>query len=264
MTSRIDSREFYNTVARYYDAENEDFSEDLALYASLADETSDLDGAILDVGCGTGRVVFHLAMQGHQVAGLDFSEAMLDRAHRKLKGRVDLQEQITLYQGSALTFDLPGKYRLILIPYNTLTHFGTSQDQRAVLGRLAKILHDDGLLVIDLPNAGDTFSTLDDDAVTLERSFVEPESGNLVMQQSVSSINRVEQLQQITWIYDEISSDSIVRRTVAPLTVRYIFPVEMDLLLEVNGLRRVERYGDYDSSPFEDGCPRMIIVAAKA
>src|SRR5262249_33428356 len=202
---------------------------------------------------GTGRVILHLAMQGYQVAGLDFSVAMLERARRKLKGRVDLQDQITLHQGSALTYDLPGSYRLILIPYNTLTHFGTPGDQRAVLGRLAKILDDDGLLVIDLPNAGDTFATLDDGAVTFERSFVEPESGNLVMQQSVSSINRVEQLQNITWIYDEIGSDNMVRRTVAPLTVRYIFPVEMDLLLEVNGLRRVERYGDYDSSPFEDG-----------
>jgi len=83
------------------------------------------------------------------------------------------------------------------------------------------------------------------------------------MQQSVSELDRTEQLQYITWIYDEIGADGLVRRTLAPLTLRYIFPAEMDLLLEACGLRRIERFGGYDQSPFEDGCERMIVIAGR-
>ena len=73
---------FYSTVARFYDAENRDKTDDLDLFSRLADERS---GPILDVGCGTGRVLTHLARQGHQVHGIDNDRAMLDRLELNLE-----------------------------------------------------------------------------------------------------------------------------------------------------------------------------------
>jgi SAM-dependent methyltransferase len=254
------SRDFYNTIARYYDAENEAMTDDLALYNELADESN---GPILDVGCGTGRVSLHLAAGGHRVVGIDASVAMLERGRRKLKNRIDLADLVTFYEGNALDFQFPEKFRLVVIPYNTLMHFCTADDQMALIRHMGQLLDDDGLIVIDLPNAGEVFATLDDGSVTLERSFTEPESGNLVMQQSVSRINRTDQLQFITWIYDEIATDGVVRRTVAPLTLRYVFPTELDLLLRINGLECWQRFGDYDQEPFAEGCERLIMLARK-
>jgi ubiquinone/menaquinone biosynthesis C-methylase UbiE len=261
MTDLHTSRDFYDTIARYYDAENEDMTADLGLYSALAEQTGD---PILDIGCGTGRVTLHLATEGYRVAGLDTSQAMLERGRRKLKNRIDLHDLVTFYEGDALNYPLPEQYALILIPYNGLMHFRTPADQQAVLRHLSNFLRDEGQLIIDLPNAGEAFATLDDGAVTLERSFVEPESGHLVMQQSVSTLNRTEQLQYITWIYDEIGANNAVQRTVAPLTLRYVFPTELDWLLQVCGLRRTERFGDYAQGPFEEGCPRLIVLAEKA
>jgi SAM-dependent methyltransferase len=255
------SSTFYNTVARYYDAENEFKTDDLALYSALAEAQGE---PILVVGCGTGRVMLHLAAEGRRVAGLDISQAMLERGRRKLQGRADLRDRAVFYEGSALDYILPERYRLILIPYNTFMHFRSTADQLGVLRHLARFLDDDGLMVFDLPNAGETFATADDSRLMLERSFVEPESGNLVMQQSVSELDRAAQMQYITWIYDEIgAADGLVRRTVAPLALRYVFPAELDLLLQAAGLGRTERYGDYDQSPFENGCPHMIVLARK-
>ena|SRR5579859_5904021 len=261
MTESAASRDFYNTIARYYDAENEAVTEDLDLYVELAESTV---GPILDVGCGTGRVMLHLAMAGHRVSGIDLSTAMLERGRRKLNNRVDLAEQVTFYEGNALDYAFAEKFALTVIPYNGLMHFRSVEDIRTLLRHLADCAEDHGELVIDLPNAGESFATLDDDAVTLERSFIEPESGNLVMQQSVSRLDRTGQMQYITWIYDEIGTDGILRRTVAPLTLRYIFPTELDLLLQISGWQTIERYGDYDRSPFEEGCPRLIVLAQKA
>lgn len=255
------SAAFYNTIARYYDAENEHMTADLEFYTDLADE---FGGPILDIGCGTGRVMLHLASLGHRTAGLDIARAMLERGQRKLRGRADLRDLAAFYEGSATDYPLPESYPLILIPYNGLMHFRSTAAQVAALRHLGRFLARDGLLVIDLPNAGEHFAAQDDSALTLERTFIEPESGNLVMQQSVSRIDRAEQTQYITWIYDEIGQDGTLRRTVAPLTLRYIFPAELDLLLQVSGLRRVDRYGDYDQSEFADGCERLIVTARMA
>jgi SAM-dependent methyltransferase len=254
------SRDFYNTIARYYDAENENMTGDLELYSALAEESG---GPILDVGCGTGRIMLHLAGEGHQVFGVDTSVAMLERGRQKAKRRVDLTDLCTFYEGNGLDFAYPEKYAMIIVPYNGLMHFRTHADQRRLIGHLAKSLTDDGILVIDIPNAGEAFATIDDGAVTLERSFTEPETGHVVMQQSVSEFNRTDQLQFITWIYDEIGENNVLQRTVSPLTLRYVFPTELDLLLELNSLKCIERFGGYDQSPFEEGCDRLIAVAAR-
>jgi SAM-dependent methyltransferase len=256
----IASRGFYDTIARYYDAENENMTYDLELYSGLAEQTR---GTILDIGCGTGRITLHLAGQGHKVSGIDVSTAMLARAQRKVKNRIDLTDHVQLFEGDATTYKFPEKYGLIIVPYNTLMHFHTPEDQLALLHHLPSAMADDGLLVIDLPNAGETFGSMDDNAVRLERSFIEPETGNMVMQQSVSTLNRTDQLQHITWIYDEIDANNVVHRTVGPLTLRYIFPNELDLMFRLCGLERVETYGDYDEQPFEEGCERLIVVARK-
>jgi len=254
------SLDFYNTIARYYDAENESMIDDLELYDALAEKVGD---PILDIGCGTGRVMLNLASGGYRVVGLDTSREMLARGERKLKHRTDLHDLVTFIEGDALTYDLKQTFKLILLPYNALMHFTDLTVQQKLIRHLARYLDEDGLMVFDLPNAGESFSTVDDGAVTLERHFIEPESGNLVMQQSVSEIDRTTQLQHITWIYDEIGANRVVQRILAPLTLRYTFPGELDLLLESAGLHRVDSYGDYDLSPFEDGCSRMIVLAQK-
>jgi SAM-dependent methyltransferase len=252
---------FYDTIARFYDAENAEMVDDLELYSLLAEDSG---GPVLDVGCGTGRVILHLAQEGLRVVGVDRSEAMLARGRRKLEVMPDLTPLVSFVQGDALDADLSCCFKLILVSYNGLMHFSEQADQLKALRHFRTLLDDDGLLVLDLPNAGEAFGTQDDGAIVLERTFTEPESGHLVMQQSVSTLDRVAQQLSITWIYDEIDGEGRVQRTLAPLLLRYIFSGEMDLLLAASGFRRVQTYGDYMGESFADGSPRMIVVARPA
>ena len=249
---------FYATIARYYDAEHYDKSEDLPLYEDLAE---DYGSPILVVGGGTGRVMLHLAQLGHTVHGIEIESAMIERAQRKLAGAPALRERVTFHVGDALHLSLELQARLTIIPYNTLMHFHEQADQLALLRRARAWTAAGGVLAVDLPNAGEAFAAMDTGAVTLERTFLEPESGHLVMQHSVSELDRVEQLMHVTWIYDEVTADGTVRRTVAPVVNRYFFFPEMQLLLTACGFEDVEVYGDLDLSPFVDGCPRMVVLA---
>jgi SAM-dependent methyltransferase len=249
---------FYATIARYYDAEHTDKIDDLPLYDELAAEYGE---PILEIGCGTGRVMFHLAQTGYTVHGIDNEVTMLERARQRLNTLPHLKDLLTLHQGDVFTYSLEQRFKLTLLSYNALMHFHEQDAQLALLKRLREWTEDDGLLVIDLPNAGETFASQDSDTITLERTFIEPENGHLVMQQAVSYLDRVEQLMRVTWIYDEVTGDGILKRTVAPVVFRYFFYPEVRLLLRQAGFEVEAVYGDTERGTFEDGCERMIVLA---
>jgi SAM-dependent methyltransferase len=249
---------FYATIARYYDAEHHDKEEDLPFYSDLAEDYGD---PILVIGGGTGRVMLHLAEQSYTVHGIESERAMLERAQRKLDTKAHLKSNVTFHAGSALDIKLNVAAKTTIIPYNTLMHFHTQDEQIALLRRARQWTQPGGVLAIDLPNAADAFGSMDSSAVTLERTFLEPDSGHMVMQHSVSELDRTEQLMYVTWIYDEIGEDGTVHRTVAPVVNRYFFFSELKLLLATCGFNDVLIYGDFDYTPFVDGCPRMIVLA---
>jgi SAM-dependent methyltransferase len=249
---------FYEIVARYYDAETSAKTDDLIMYSELAEQYG---APILDVGCGTGRVLLHLAQEGYQVHGVDDSKQMLVRLQNKLNAMPHLAENITYDQADILTYRAPQPFSMILLTYNALMHFHTQEVQIQLLQTLRTMLADDGLLVIDLPNAGETFATQDTDSLILDRTFIEPESGHMVMLQSVSYLDRTTQLLRAQWIYDELQPDGTVKRLFVPHVLRYYFYPEMQLLLEKAGFAVEVVYGDTEQGDFEDGCERMVIYA---
>ena len=249
---------FYSTVARYYDAENSETSDDLAMYSQLAAQAS---GGILDVGCGTGRVLLHLAGAGHRVHGIENDRAMLSRLESKLDAQPKLRQLIAADFGDARTHDWNRDFALILLSYNALMHFHELDDQLDLLRNLRACLAADGKLVIDLPNAAPAFAAEDSDALTFERSFLEPESGHLVMLQSVSWLDRARQILSVEWIYDEIDGDGRVRRLIAPHRLRYFFLAELRLLLERCAFRLESVLGDTQGGPYDAESERMIVHA---
>ncbi|MDX2139361.1 MAG: class I SAM-dependent methyltransferase [Chloroflexota bacterium] len=250
---------FYSIIAQYYDSEHHDKDEDLDLYGELVAEHG---APALIIGAGTGRIMIDLAARGHAVTGIEVDEAMLDRARRKhASAPPAVQKRLTFVHGDALKVVLDGQFRTVIIPYNTLMHFHSLEAHLGVLKRSRAWLADGGALVIDLPNAGESFAAQDTGAVMLERMFLEQETGHLIMQHSVAELDRVTQMMHVTWIYDEVTADQTVKRTLAPVVNRYFFYPELRLLLERAGFTNIEAYGDYDESEFSDGCPRMIVVA---
>ncbi|MDZ4763327.1 MAG: class I SAM-dependent methyltransferase [Chloroflexota bacterium] len=249
---------FYATIARYYDSEHHEQDDDLRLYAALVEE---IGSPALVIGAGTGRVLLRLASRGVTAHGIEIEPEMLRRAEQNIAAAPKLAPRIVLHAGDALTIDLKTMYKTVLIPYNTFMHFHEQDDQIALLKRIKAWLSPDGALIIDLPNAGESFAAQDTGALTLERTFTDIETGHHVMQYSVSSLDRVEQIMEVTWIYDAIADDGSVRRTVAPTRIRYFFLSELTLLLKLAGFELEMVYGDFDGTPFEDGAPRMIVIA---
>jgi SAM-dependent methyltransferase len=249
---------FYATVARYYDAEHQDKTDDLTMFSEFAAQYGD---PIFEVACGTGRVMLHLAHAGYEIHGIDIENAMLERGRQNAAAFPHLKDKLSFIQGDILKYSSERKYPLVLIPYNGLMHFHEQEQQLEVLRRLRALMSDDGLLVIDLPNPADSFAAQETDALIFEKTFLEPQSGHLVMQYSVSRLDRTEQRLHITWLYDEVDENGVVKRTFAPVVFRYFFQAELRLLLHTSGFTVETVYGSTDLDPYEDGCERLIVLA---
>ncbi len=80
----LDDADIYGTAtSRYYDGAYEQIrnpSGDVAFYRKLAHEAQ---GPVLELGCGTGRILLAIAMDGIPCTGLDASPLMLDALRRK-------------------------------------------------------------------------------------------------------------------------------------------------------------------------------------
>ena len=250
--------DLYAGLVTYYDIENADLVEDLEVYAALAGSQGD---PILDLGCGTGRVTFHLARLGYRVVGVDNSDEMLQRARRKLAKQPFNPKQVALHQADVTHLALGERFKLAIFAYHGFMHLIRRDDQLAALATIRQHLTGDGLLALDLPNPIETFAASDDPTLVLERTFQDSATGETVMQQSIVSLDRVAQLMNVTWVYDRVAADGRLTRTLIPLVLRYTFRSEMELLLERAGLRLHDVYGDYAFGPYLETSPRMLVVA---
>ena len=251
----------YALLARYYDAENTGLVEDLAAYEALVER---FGGPVLDVGCGTGRVTFHLARRGVCIVGIDSSAAMLGHARARLERQPRLEGSVKLHHDDVRRLALNERFNLAIFTYNGFMHLTRRQDQVEALTRIRDHLTEQGAVVLDLPNPVEIFSAPDAPGLVLERVFVDQETGGQVMQQSFARLDRAAQLMDVTWVYDRVEPDGSLRRLMVPLTLRYTFAPEMELLLEKVGLKLVDLHGDYAFNPYDQDSPRMLVIAAQA
>src|SRR5215217_5506482 len=87
----------YAEIPELYDLEHAGFTEDVGLYLRLAEVVGD---PILELGCGTERVLGPLAAAGNRVTGIDRSRPMLDRARSVLQAHSSATSQrMTLVEG---------------------------------------------------------------------------------------------------------------------------------------------------------------------
>lgn len=87
-------------------------------------------GPVLEVGCGTGRILLPTARSGIPVTGLDLSEYMLDVCRQELeKEPRKVQDRVSLIHGDMRNFSLGKKFPLITLPFRPFQHLLTVEDQ---------------------------------------------------------------------------------------------------------------------------------------
>jgi len=138
-----------NLDALWHDLECGGYTEDLALWRTLADTA---DGHVLDVGAGTGRVTLDLAARGVEMVALDTAASLLEALVHRAAG---LPVETVL--ADAREFTLDRRMSLMLVPMQTLQLLGGRSGRAAFLRRALEHLEPGGLLTAALADAMDCF-----------------------------------------------------------------------------------------------------------
>jgi SAM-dependent methyltransferase len=139
----------WDDYAPFYDWENAQTlgRRDLPFWRSvLARER----GPILELGCGTGRLLMPLARAGLPMVGIDRSGPMLDRALARRR-RMPRATRPAIVRGDirALPFP-PRRFGAVLAPYGMLQSLVRDRDFDGALADAARVLRRGGLLGVDL------------------------------------------------------------------------------------------------------------------
>jgi SAM-dependent methyltransferase len=250
-------------LAAVYDAVYADCA-DIAFWQAMAPAMS--VGPLLELGCGTGRVLLPLARAGHEVVGIDLAEHMLERCRDKLELEPQVvRDRVTLLQTDMTSFDLGRRFAQIFCAFGSFHHLRTVEQQLACLERCSNHLLPQGTLIIDLINPDPAPSSAPGDGETdggTTVGAVDWTGGRRVRSwATVVGCNRSLQCNDCEVTYEIVEADGTARQLTETFPMRFVFRYELEHLLARSGFRVVALYGDYDRSPFFDESLGMIVVA---
>lgn len=249
----------YATLARFYDLLHADLTEDVAFVAALA---QDLGGRVLELGCGTGRLLRPLAEAGCRVTGVDNSAEMLAIAHTHLAAHVRVQT-VKLIQTDMTRLSLPDAvFDLAVLSYNTVLHL-TAPQLQTTLRRVHSVIRPNGVLLIDTINPVLLAEWPDQPEPSLETTFIEPASGATVTQWSSNRAVPGEQAVTVTWRFDVDAGDDSAEQIRSTVTYHYQYAHEWQLLLLNAGWQLRDVWGEYDQTPYDEDTPRLLLLARR-
>ena len=246
----------YDPFARYYDADFRDQIDDLSLYRELGRRN---DGPLLELMCGSGRVLVPLAEEGYTITGVDSSAAMLEIARQRLL-EVGASEQVTLIEGDVRSVELPAQhFGMAFVAINSFMHLEEVRDQLATLAVAKRALQKRGLLVLDLFNPDPNQMLREDNHLSLDREY---QLGDRWVQKFVAIDTDVaSQTSAVTYLYDETDREGRLARRTMHFTMRWFYRFELEHLLARAGFSMRGLYGSYELDSYTSLSPRLIAVA---
>lgn len=107
-------------------------------------------GRVLELGCGTGRLLTPLARSGARIVGIDYSAAMLAQGRRRL-ARLPRNRRPPRVRGDIRTLPFPSDhFRVVLAPYGMLQSLTSDADLDAAIREAVRVLRPGGLFGVDL------------------------------------------------------------------------------------------------------------------
>jgi SAM-dependent methyltransferase len=105
---------------------------------------------VLELGCGTGRLIVPLARDGVRMTGIDRSTPMLERARNRAR-RLPRSRRPRLARGDIRHLPFPSAcFGVVMAPYGLLQSLIDDADLSSAMTEIARVLRPGGLLGVDL------------------------------------------------------------------------------------------------------------------
>jgi SAM-dependent methyltransferase len=248
--------ELYDYVPPYQDRQ------DVKFYVEMAKE---LQGPVLEIGCGTGRVLIPTARAGIEIVGLDLSTHMLDICRQRLEQEgEDVKAKVRLVEADMRDFELSRKFQLITIPFRPFQHLTTTKDQIACLTAVRSHLNTGGRFILDFFNpalealVGEIGKEVGD-----EPEFSMPDGRRVIRRHKIVERDYFNQINYVELIYYVTHQNGKEERLVHSFPMKYLFRYEAEHLLARCGFEIEQVYSDYDKSPYGTKYPGELIFVVR-
>jgi SAM-dependent methyltransferase len=220
-------------------------------------------GPVLELGCGTGRVLLPTARAGIHITGLDLSQSMLDICREKLHREPHaVSDRVNLVQGNMTSFALAEQFRLITIPFRSFQHLVTVEDQLTCLLCIYDHMARGSHLILDIYNPD--IRRLSEGTIRQgdEPSFRLPD-GSMVVRVFEATVDLARQMLNGHMTYYVAHQDGTRERVVQPFPFRFLYRYEIEHLLTRAGFYVEAVYGEFDQSEFGNNYPGELILVAQ-
>jgi SAM-dependent methyltransferase len=265
----VDEGDSYDVSAKHYDDAYRTMAEKQALvdapfYVDLAKRSG---GPVLEIGCGTGRVLLAIAREGIAIEGVDNSAAMLGVLNRHLAAEpANVRDRVKLHEGDMRDLDLGRNFPLVIIPFRPLQHMYTHEDQLAALRTAAAHLSDGGRLAFDVfyPKFEVIPGGIGEEILELEWHLDGDPSKTVRRYFRKESYDKIAQTFNATFLFRLYYGESLVSEETEPLKMSYYTYPQMLGLFAMAGLEIMEQHGSFKKTPLDNSATEMIFVLKKA
>ena len=219
---------------------------------------------VLEIGCGTGRILLPIARSGVIITGLDSSSSMLKRCRDRVEAEpADVRQRVSLKEGDVRDFALPDAFSAVLAPFRIMQHLLTPADQLQCLATVRRHLQPGGRFILDVFNPLFPLLVQDRSVETEETPEIQLEDGRFMRRTCrIMNVHFVDQLSDVELIY-YVRSSTRTERIVHAFKMRWYGRAELEHLLARSNFAVEAIYGGFDRRPLAEGAPDIIVVARK-
>lgn len=231
----MSGHEFGSVYARTYDNlyQDKDYQAECdLLQVAFQTYAAEPVKSILDLGCGTGNHAIPLSQRGFTVVGVDRSAFMLESARKKAGLMLDQYAAPVFQEGDVRDVTLGKTFDAVLLMFAVLGYQYENSDVLATLRNAHRHLKPHGLLILDVWYGPAVLAQRPGDRLKI----IPTEKGKLLRAAS-GSLDIYHHLCSVSYRVWEIDGDHLVTETEETHQMRYFFPQELKLFLDLSGYR---------------------------
>jgi SAM-dependent methyltransferase len=249
--------ELYDHVVPYRERPDVEFFVQAALESG---------GPVLEIGCGTGRILIPTARAGVQITGVDLSEPMMAVCRQQLDQEPEeVQDRAELVLADMRNFDLGKQFSLVTLPFRPFQHLETVEDQIDCLRAIHRHLQPGGRMILDLFNPSLYSLVRQDEGQEFgdEPEFSMPDGRQVLRRHRVIKRDLFNQINHVELIYYVTHPNGQQERLVHAFPMRYLFRFEAEHLLARCGFEVEDVYADFEKNPYGSKYPGELIFIAQ-
>lgn len=247
-------------AARYYDLQPPPFDgKDIPFYASLVPSA---EATVLELGCGTGRVLVPLASHCAAIHGVDSSESMLAICREKLARQKIGPDRAFIEKADICKLNLGRTFDLITAPFRVFQNLETDEQVDGFFETVHQHLAPGGSCVLNVfqPYADEAalrqrWNSQGKDSVAWEQAAG---NGKVIGYERISRVHSHKLIIYPALTYRYFEGDELKDEAVLNIAMRCYYPTEFEKLIAGHGFGALNKWGGYNGEAYGNG-PELVI-----